>query len=360
MIEEWHPGSFTKNFSWGSSRGLKELHEVIRIGFDNALTDTPRWLFRERVAKIERPDYIPLNFFLYNAIRHGVDFVIADELVFQALNFRHSATFDKLALYAFILSIAGTWKGAKQYQGKPALWAKHYVQDRVSSDFDWLVKQVDANDIERYVSNDNRYRAATARKLATNLSYLYKIGRLSEFKTKRVERWWICALFLTLDRASAEIIRLGQIPDRRRYQEYLIKYGFHDISGPRSTEKDLASIHFIELYDVCGGSARFSEDAVRERQRIMLPDIQGFANNPDPIGVFHPTNPSAVGALPRACAMLARYLSGFEIVDFDELDDFDVENFVKSKVRDALTDLKSQGIKATMSADELLRITRGE
>jgi len=33
--EDWHPGSFTKNFGWGKDgRGLAELHQAIRVGFE--------------------------------------------------------------------------------------------------------------------------------------------------------------------------------------------------------------------------------------------------------------------------------------------------------------------------------------
>src|SRR3546814_13998824 len=77
-------GSFTKNFSWGSAdRGLKDLFDVIRIGFDNKLQDTPRAEFRNRVIGSGKPDYIPLNFFLFNRIKAGIDFAVVDELVFQ-------------------------------------------------------------------------------------------------------------------------------------------------------------------------------------------------------------------------------------------------------------------------------------
>ncbi len=359
--EHWYPGRFTKNFSWGpADRGLRELHELIRLGFANTLADVPRALFRERVSATGRPDYIPLNFFLYNKVKGGLDFVVADELVFQAINFRHSSNFDKLALYAFNLSVVGVWKRASSYQSRPALWAKHYVTDRVAPIFDWNTRNITADDIERFVLGDARYQGQTARKLATNLAYLYKQGRLSEYRTKRAERWWLSSLFLTIDRACEDLVALGRVPQEDRFEEYAIKYGFHGLSGPRSVERDLAAFHFIRLYQACGGVARFSEQATLERQKILIPDIQHFANNPEPVGVFHRSNPKARGAIPRACAMLAQYHAGFEWIDLDELDDFDVERFVKQRTQDALSRLDSEGIRPTMSADELLRLTRGE
>ena len=41
--QDWKPGSFTKNFSWGPpANGLLELYESIRIGFDNQMEDVPQ------------------------------------------------------------------------------------------------------------------------------------------------------------------------------------------------------------------------------------------------------------------------------------------------------------------------------
>lgn len=361
MPTAWHPGSFTKNFSWGpENRGLKELYDVIRTGFDGNVSDVPRALFRSRVKQTGRPDYVPLNFFLFNTIKNGVDFVVADELVFQAINFKHSTSFDKLALFAFNLSSVGVWKRAAGYQAHPAEWAKHYIIDRVGIEHNWDTRKVSADDIEKYVLNHPLYAGQTVRKLATNLAYIYRQGRLSDFRTKLVERWWIGALFLTLDRASVELLRAGQVPQEERYQEYAIKSDFPKLSGPRSTEKDLAAIHFTKLYSACGGVSRFSDQATLERQKILLPDVRHFANNPEPVGAFHPQNPRARGAIPRACAMLAQYVAGFECIDIEELDDFDVELYISNRTRDALDRLSISKVAPTMSVDELLKITRGE
>ena len=152
QAEEWRPGSFTKNFSWGDSReGLRQLHQIIRSGFNDTMEDVPRALFRERVAQIQRPDYIAINFFLFNKVHQGEDYIIADELVFQALNFPHSADFDKLGLFAFNFSLVGKWKGASSFQSRPALWAQHYVADRVAQEFNWNTHRVSADDIQAFV-----------------------------------------------------------------------------------------------------------------------------------------------------------------------------------------------------------------
>ncbi len=126
--DEWRPGSFTKNFSWGPrAHGLVELYEILRLGFAGAMADVPRKLFRQRITDAGRPDYIPINFFIFNKPVKGVDYVVADELVFQALTAGHSSRFDELALFAFNFSYAGKWARAQKEQRRPALWAYHYI-----------------------------------------------------------------------------------------------------------------------------------------------------------------------------------------------------------------------------------------
>ena len=65
--EDWHPGSFTKNFGWGKDgRGLAELHQAIRVGFGDVKNDITRGDFRERLDAQGINFYIPANFFLFN------------------------------------------------------------------------------------------------------------------------------------------------------------------------------------------------------------------------------------------------------------------------------------------------------
>jgi len=358
--EEWRPGSFTKNFSWGLPRdGLRQLHEVIRLGFADEMIDVPRDLFRERVSKSGRPDYIPINFFLFNKIIDGQDHIVADELVFQALMFEHSLDFDRLGLFAFILSYVGRWKGAESYQSRPALWAHHYIVDRVANEFGWDTSHVNADDIERFVGSDSRYRARTARKLATNLNYLFSVGGLSGFNQPKVERWWVNALFLALDRIIEDRLMSGQQSASHQWLSQLDRASFHFASGRRSVEKDLATKHLVRLYDACGARTRFSEDEVRERQKILLPDIQWFANQKAPLVALHPSNLRIIKTIPRACAMLARYVAGFVTMDLDELESLNIEDFIREQTKETLEKLREAGITPTMTADDLMKLTRG-
>lgn len=359
--EDWRPGSFTKNFSWGDSKdGLRQLYEIIRVGFDDTMEDVPRALFRERVAHTRRPDYIAINFFLFNKIIQGKDHIIADELVFQALNFPHSADFDKLGLFAFNFSLVGKWKGAASFQSRPALWAQHYVADRVAQQYNWDTHRVSADDIQAFVRNDPRYHGETSRKLATNLNYLYLAGRLSELNETTVQRWWTSALFLALDRLIEERSLRQEGASTSQYSSMLDRSRFHFISGRRSVEKDLATKHLLRLYDACGGRARFTDSEVKARQKVLLPDLHWFANRDEPMGAVHPTNHRIVKIIPRACAMLAFYLADFISLDLDELDAMDIDEFVRSRTKEALEKLRAAGISPTMSAEDLMRLTRGQ
>ena len=358
--EVWKPGSFTKNFSWGTrSDGLVQLYEIIKLGFADVMQDTRRDDFRHRVRTANRPDYIPINFFLFNKVMNGVDYLVADELVFQALNNNHTPRFDKLALFAFNFSFVGKWVGARSGQRRPALWAYHYIKDRVGEQLHWDPALVSADDIQRFVQADPRYTAKTARKLATNLNYLYFLGRLREFSEGRIERWWVDAVFLALDRLIEDRKLDGfDIPDSQ-YANLLYQSGFQTLSGKRSLEKELAIKHLITLYVACGGRDRFNDDRVSEKTALELPEIEWFvANDSRPVGAVHLTNPNILKNIPRVCAMLAQYVAGFDVVDADQLESFNAEEFIRRKTISALENLRAQNVRPTMSAEELMKLTR--
>lgn len=356
---EWRPGSFTKNFGWGDRRaGLRQLHKTIRVGFAGAEEDVPREVFRERTRAAGLGEFIPINFFLFNRPIGGVDHVIFDELVFQAITASHSARFDRLALFAFNFSYVGRWAKAREHQKRPALWAFHYVKDRVATDFDWNARRISADDIENFVTASPLYRAKGARKLATNLNYLYQIGRLSEFGDPRVDRWWVDALFLALDRLIEDRALEKLRTSESQYAALLSQSEFATISGRRSLEKDLATRHLLALYSECGARERFSPAHVRERIALKMPDLQSYiANDTRPQGAVHPTNPRILKSIPRACAMLAKY-AGFVVLDADELAQFDPQEFIRRQTQNALEHLKQRQIEPNMSAEELMKITR--
>ncbi|HEY5410018.1 MAG TPA: hypothetical protein VIJ94_04750, partial [Caulobacteraceae bacterium] len=272
----------------------------------------------------------------------------------------HGPRFDRLALFAFNLSYAGKWVGARPGQDRPALWAFRYILDRVARDFDWNTRRISADDIESFVHNDSRYEAHTARKLSTNLNYLYSVGHIKDLSSPRVDRWWVDALFLTLDRVIEHRRNEGYAPPEAQFSNLLTQSGFTGLSGKRSLEKDLATRHLVRLYVECGGRDRFSDEHVKERTALRLPDLAWYiANDKRPQGAVHPTNPRILKSIPRACAMLANY-AGFDVVDADELAAFEPDEFIRRHTRAALSKLDQANIRPTMTAEELMRLTRSK
>lgn len=355
--EEWAPGSFTKNFSWGKETpGLQQLHRSIRIGFAGLVEDVRRDIFRERLQAARLIDYVPANFFLFNEIRDGENYLIADELVFQAIHRPHSSRFDQLALFAFLFSYAGRWKGAQSTQRRPALWAYHYIRDRVATAYAWDTSRINADDIQDFLRSSPQYKAATSRKVSTNLNYILKKGGVKSFPKGSLEQWWVNSLFLALDRILGDAALDGAVIDEKDYSHALHRANFAAISGGNSIEKQLAIRHLVSLYSACGGRSRFDERLVLEHQALRLPEVQWLlSEDTRPHGAVHPTNPGILKSIPRACAMLARY-SGFETLTPDELENFDPEDFVRRHVRTALQRLDN--IRPSMSPEELMRLTR--
>ena len=359
--QEWRPGSFTKNYSWGPpSDGLKRLHEAILIGFSGELSPVLRDTFRRRLKRHERPDYIPLNFFLLNRVIDGQSYIVPDELVFQAIQFDHGRAFDKLALAVFNLSYVGRWSGARPYQAYPAVWANEYIRSRVAEARNWDVGLITADDIQRFVRSNPKYTGDTSRKLSTNLSYMYNIGGLHEMSQPQIERWWVDAAFAALDRAVDERDEHNQEVPVQRLVQYLARSRFTLLTGGQSLNKDLAIQPIATLYGACGGMNRLSREAVEERQRLKLPHIQWFANSDDPFFAIYPQDPNVIKSIPRACAMLAKELAHFEELDPDELENWNVLEYVRTKTRAALQLLRQRGVGPNISAEELMKMTRGE
>ncbi|WP_146255410.1 hypothetical protein [Azospirillum sp. TSA6c] len=358
--ETWKPGSFTKNFSWGSKdNGLSALYNCIRVGFDQRLDDVHRDLFRERISRLGRPDFIPINFFLFNRTDKKSDDIIVDELVFQAIMCEHSNNFDKLALFAFNFSYVGKWTGASPDQRRPALWAFHYIKDRIAKDNLWNTAVVSASDIQNFVSSDKRYAAKTAGKLATNLNYLYMIGKLPQFSEKRVERWWADAVFLALDRITEDRKLDGEVTQPKEYVKVLSLSGFQEISGKSSLDKNLALKHLINLYTICGGRDRFYRDkVVKKIEEIVQGDDKEIPNSDAPVGAVHPTNPHILKSIPSMCMPLAK-AAGFDIVRSSNLDEFNNEEYAHYLTQSGREMVSEKGIAPIMSAEELMKLTRG-
>lgn len=349
--EDWHPGSFTKNFGWGKDgRGLAELHQAIRVGFGDARNDVTRGDFRERLEAKGINFYIPANFFLFNYSNDTGDWIAFDELVFQAVSFEHSAHFDRLALFAFNLSLVGSWQGARHFQRRPALWSNRYIVERLAQTHKWDVTKVNANDIQSFLDGDERYKAQTSRKLSTNLSFLYQIGGLSSVVADTIERWWMNASFLAADRLCR--LRYARRLTISSIREALDEFDFTPLAGGKNVEKSYALGRLLEVYVSVGGPARFA----RSVEAIST----GKTNDPRPYGLVDKKLPRAPKSLPAGVVNTMEWLdASYELLDHDELKAFDVDMFVRAASVRALSNIRERGIKPTMSSSDLMSLMRG-
>lgn len=98
-----------------------------------------------------------------------------------------------------------------------------------------------------------------------------------------------------------------------------------------------------------------------EKEARRVPNhLSNEAPTMEPVGVLHPSNPSARNTIPHAARVLAQYLADFEVFEAKEIDDFDVETYVKDRTKAALDSLKKKGIKPNIDSDDLTRLMRGE
>ena len=351
LDEAWRPGSFTKNFGWGpETGGLSRLHRAIRICFGDGPKKVPRSVCQQKLKAEKINHYIVLNFFLYNSIQDGEDFILPDELIFQALNFDHGKDFDKIALFAFNLSIVGRWKGAHEYQSRPALWSNRYVVERLGGLHHWDVSKISSDDIDRFLISDNRYTGQTTRKLSTNLNYLYEVGGLSEMVGSSIDRWWMNAAFLAADRFCMSGI------SRRLSVESLLEafteFEFFTLTGGESRERAYALTRALEMYVSIGGPERFeiADQAI----------ASGEVNDDRPIGLVDKMLPRAVKTIPAGVLNpLIWENKSYESLDFDELSAFKVDDYVRKFTLEGIKRISERGHAPKTSARELMDIMRG-
>ena len=351
QYQDWHPGSFTKNFGWGDEQnGLSALHRAIRVGFAEDRSDVSREIFRSRLEEQGLNFFIPANFFLFNFADGSTDRIAYDELVFQAVAFPHSLDFDRLALLAFNLSLVGRWRRAKFWQRRPALWSNRYIVERLGKTYNWDVSKINANDIEDFLANDARYLGQTTRKLSTNLAYLFRLGGLEHVVANRIEKWWMNAAFLAADR----FVRLSPVPEpsSAALRGTFDAFEFLDLTGGSTAEKRYALGRVVQMFTSVGGIHRFdrSADAL----------ASGTMNDPRPFGLVDKRLPRAPKSLPPGVDSGFSLLdASFGHLDYDELEQFEADVFVREASLRALNRLREMGIVPTMTSDELMALLRG-
>ena len=75
-----------------------------------------------------------------------------------------------------------------------------------------------------------------------------RIGHLSDFAGKRVERWWVDALFLALDRLIEDRELDGERVSPERYGSLLGRSSFAQIAGARGSVRNFVCGRAAEHY----------------------------------------------------------------------------------------------------------------
>ncbi len=199
------PGSFTKNFAWQHGKGHKgfsKLHGAMRAGFAGKLTSVTRIDWRRSSKLVDADFYIAANFFLFNVIRGGTNIIPVDELVRQAVSETHSAAFDRLALFAFNLSLGGKRAGSNNGVEFPALWANEFVRESLWQDGRWQRSALDVGAMDAFLAD--RIRGTGRVKCRSNYRYLFELTRFLPATNDQIntdaESWVAPALFLAWDR----------------------------------------------------------------------------------------------------------------------------------------------------------------
>ncbi len=197
----YQPGSFTKNFAW-HGKGFRKLHSAIRVGFKNQLLAVSREDWRKNSGLNAGEFYIAANFFLCNVIIAGKNVIPIDELVVQAVTRDHSAVFDRLALFAFNLSVGGNRIGANNGMSFPSLWAKEFVCQQLWQFNKWDAGALDANKMDVFL----RTRIAGPGRIKCRMNYrhFYELAQYLPTPHRWINSdavtWAAPALFLAWDR----------------------------------------------------------------------------------------------------------------------------------------------------------------
>ena len=199
-MAKYAPGSFTKNFAWNQhGPGLMRLHSTIRGGYHSALTTVEREAWRADSGINDASlDLIPINFFLHNRLGR----MSIDELVFQAIKRPHSLRFDRLALFALLLSRVGTPPG--KAEARPSMWANEFVRQALWKAGEWRSSALLDTNLDRFIEDHVTAMDDSLVKCRNNLRGLFEYCGYWPTPLPTInsgaEEWAASALFLAWDR----------------------------------------------------------------------------------------------------------------------------------------------------------------
>jgi HNH endonuclease len=127
-----------------------------------------------------------------------------DELVLQAITRDHSASFDRLALFALNLSRVG--RGAPE--ARPALWANEFVRESLWQDGGWRTTALVKPTMDVFFEDRIEAQPAVRRKVRSNYRHLYELCDYLPSRTPVINSdpstWGVAALFLAWDRLTLD------------------------------------------------------------------------------------------------------------------------------------------------------------
>jgi hypothetical protein len=253
------PGSFTKNFAWQHGkghRGFSKLHGAIRAGFSSKLESVARVNWRKSSKLADADFYIAANFFLFNVVSGGTNIIPVDELVRQAVGEDHSAAFDRLALFAFNLSLGGKRAGSNNGMEFPALWANEFVRQPLWHDGRWQRSALDIGAMDAFL--DDRIQGVGRVKCRMNYRHLFELTRFLPATNDQInsdaESWAAPALFLAWDRrriGSPSALTTPSLITQSVAEEHF------KLLGLTQTEFEAIVAPIAAQYVAVGGDARF-------------------------------------------------------------------------------------------------------
>ena len=268
------PGSFSKNFAWHGT-GLRKLHTAIKAGFSGTLSPVSRTTWRQN-SGIPEPglDLIPVNFFLHN--KSGE--ISVDELVFRAINRKHSLNFDRLALFAFHLNQAGSGTGVIS---RPAMWANEFVRENLWQDGAWLSSALTDEVLDKSISTNMQAKPAVRIKGRNNYRHLFELcgywpTSLPIINTGASD-WIASALFLAWDRHILD----GNGHDKRALLELVESDELHKLLGTSEKVVREEARSLVELYIAAGMVSRLQDinDLIKREPDEASTDTPNISND---------------------------------------------------------------------------------
>jgi hypothetical protein len=236
------PGSFSKQFAWlRHGTGLSRLHGVIRQGFKHepVMVDRSDWRKNSGIND-SSIDLIPLNFFLHNTILDRANFVSVDELVLQALVHDHSPNFDRLALFALNLSMAGLRRATTgtplpishsrlRRDARPAMWANEFVREFLWKDGAWRASSLKIAEMDNFFDGHIDATKPVRTKVRANYRNLFELCRYLPADAAEIDsgaaEWGPAAHFLAWDRLMLD----GELLDTAGSDQLLEKATEHQL-----------------------------------------------------------------------------------------------------------------------------------